>query len=407
MKSNSPISRITGLLFLTMCPILWLVACDSGSVPLVTPDLPADVWQRDAEPIVTAGAHGQDGRIDIAVADPNVLYDEDAGIWHLWYQTGRATSYTDSDNRMVIRHAWSTNGSRWTIESEPVLSLPDDSSAWDALYTETPSVVYDPAAPVDRRYKLYYSGASEQHPMGFPRYHLGLALSSDGRTFHRLPAEESPYGQAGLVLRVAEALPDVKGLADGVVADPEVQRIDGLYHLWFSSFAHDADNNFLAFGISHATSADGLHWQPSPDNPVPSLRNADNVGGQQPSVAWNATLEHWEMWFTSDTDEEVAQIPSTFNPALGFWRATSQDALSWEVDYSAPRDVYWRPGSPYEEHGLLTGAEVAIVDGTRHLFYTGWSSEGVPEGFVVPVRDRRKYVPAVLTLIHATQEASR
>jgi hypothetical protein len=77
------------------------------------------------------------------------------------------------------------------------------------------------------------------------------------------------------------------------------------------------------------------------------------------------------------------------------------------VDYSAPRDVYWRPGSPYEEHGLLTGAEVATVDGTRHLFYTGWGSEGVPEGFIVPVRDRREYVPTVLILIHATQEASR
>jgi hypothetical protein len=328
-------------------------------------------------------------------------------VWHLWYQTGRARAYTDDDTRMVIRHAHSPDGAAWTVDAEPALALPEDTAAWDALFTETPSVVYDPDAPTDRRYKLYYSGASEQHPLGFPRYHIGLALSADGRTFRRLPAAESPYREAGLILRVADLLPDIEGLSDGVVADPEAQLIGGVYHLWCSSFAHDAEGNFLAFGISHATSSDGVHWRPSPDNPIPSLRNADNVGGQQPSVAWNPALARWEMWFTSDTDDEVNQIPSTFNPALGFWMATSPDALLWEVDYGAPRDVYWQPGSPYEEHGLLTGGEVVIVDGTRHLFYTGWGSIDVPEGFLVPVRDGRGTVPAVLNLLHATKGADR
>jgi hypothetical protein len=383
------------------CLALALIAC--GGPQPAAPDLPADAWQRDPAPILTAGARGDDGLVETAVADSDVLYDEATGTWHLWYQTGRARSYTDDPVEMVVRHARSEDGARWSVDPEPVLALPEDPGAWDALYTETPTVVYDPGAPADRRDKLYYSGASEQHPRGFPRYHIGMAISADGRTFRRLPAGESPYGEAGLVLRVAEALPDVEGLADGVVADPEAQLIDGVYYLWFSSFAHDGDGNFLAFGISHATSTDGVHWQPSPNNPVPSLRNADNVGGQQPSVAWNPTLGRWEMWFTSDTDAEVAQIPSTFNPALGFWMATSPDAVSWQVDYDRPRDLYWRPGSPHEEHGLLTGAEVAIVDGTRHIFYTGWGSVDVPDGFVVPVRDRRGTVPAVLNLIHATK----
>jgi hypothetical protein len=355
--------------------------------------------------VAAAGTRGEDGLYDIAVADPDVLYDAQSGTWYMWYQAGRARNYTADDIHMVIRYLHSTDGSSWIVEPEPVLTLPEDDAAWDADYTETPSVVVDPHAPEDRRYKMYYSGASEDHPLGFPRYHIGLAISSDGRTFHRIPAEESPYGEAGLVLQVAEGLPDVEGLADGVVADPEVRLIDGVYHLWYSSFANDENGDFLAFGISHATSSDGIHWAPSPNNPIPSLRNDDNVAGQQPSVAWNPVLERWEMWFTSDTDEEVEQIPSTFNPALGFWMATSQDALEWEVDYSAPRDLYWSPDSVYEEHGLLTGAEVAIVDGTRHIYYTGWGSEGVPEGFIVPVRDGRDFVPAVLYLIHATKDA--
>ena len=41
----------------------------------------------------------------------------------------------------------------------------------------------------------------------------------------------------------------------------------------------------------------------------------------------------------------------------------------------------------------------------RHLFYTGWGSVNVPDGFLVPVRDQRGYVPAVLSLIHAVKEA--
>jgi hypothetical protein len=28
-------------------------------------------------------------------------------------------------------------------------------------------------------------------------------------------------------------------------------------------------------------------------------------------------LERWEMWFTSDTDEQVTQIPSTFKSGAG------------------------------------------------------------------------------------------
>jgi hypothetical protein len=368
---------------------------------------PADSWTRDPAPILTAGARGEDDRLDISIGDPDVWYDEAMGIWHLWYQTGRAVTYTSDDNRMVIRHAWKTGGNtKWIVDREPALSLPDDPSSWDAAKTETPSVVYDPNAPEDRRFKMYYSGASGYHPRGFPDYQIGLAISSDGRTFKRLPMTESPYRKEGLVLRVEDALPDVEGLMDGIIADPEIALIDGVYHLWFSSFANGSGDSILAFGISHATSLDGIHWTPSPENPIPSLRNANNSGGQQPTVAWNASLQLWEMWFTSDTDQETATIPSSFNPAFGFWRATSSDALVWIIDYSLPRDVYWRPDSPDEIFGLLTGAEVVIIDGVRHLFYAGWGNKSVPDGFIVPVRDSRQYMPAVLNLIHATKLAS-
>jgi hypothetical protein len=384
----------------------FLSACDRRPVPLTPPELPADEWIRDAAPILTAGAWGDDGWQDHSIADPDVLYDPAEEIWHLWYQTARGKKYVSDENVMVIRHAQSTDASAdWIVDPEPALELPEDPSAWDATHSETPSIVYDPNAPADRRYKMYYSGASRMLDLGFPDYQIGLAISADGRAFRRLPESESPYSRAGLVLRVEDALAEVRGIAGGVVADPEIQLIGGIYHLWFSSFAHDAKNNILAFGISHAASVDGIHWIPSPGNPIPSLRNAQNAGGQQPSVAWNPVRGRYEMWFTSDTDEEKEGIPSTFNPALGFWMAASADGITWAVDYSAARDVYWRPDSPYEAFGLLTGADVVIADGVRHLFYTGWGGVSVPDGFLVPVRDRRGYVPAVLSLFHSVKNA--
>lgn len=184
------------LVILVVCSLaLFLVACESDPPPPVSPDLSTDDWNRDSAPIITAGAYGDDGLLDISSADPDVLYDMHTGVWRLWYQTGRTSEYTASDNQMVIRFAQSIdNGSSWTVDPEPALVLSDDPSAWDATQTETPSVVYDHNAPEDRRYKLYYSGASGEHPLGFPNYQTGLANSADGRTFRRLPADESPYG---------------------------------------------------------------------------------------------------------------------------------------------------------------------------------------------------------------------
>jgi len=57
-----------------------------------------------------------------------------------------------------------------------------------------------------------------------------------------------------------------------------------------------------------------------------------------------------------------------------------------------------------EQVGLLTGLEVVIVNGVRHVFYTGWSADNPPPGFVVPTQNNT-FTPAVLTLLRATRSA--
>lgn len=361
-------------------------------------------WARDESPLLIAGAVGADGKRETVIADPDVVYDSSSGDWHLYYFAARATEYgNDSDVEFYIQHATSLNGTGWTLDIGQALSLPGDVNAWDSIRVETPSVLIDPTASADRRFKLYYAGAGGNTPAGFHDYQLGLAFSSDGSTFTRLSAAESPYGEAGAVLRSGEVLGQLDNYDYGIVADPDIQLIDGTYNLWFSSFAADDQNNTLAFGISHATSADGINWSADITSPVPSLLwPQSGVGGQQPSVAYNSALDRWETYFTSDTAADQARMPSTFNPSTGVWMSTSSDYQNWTHDYTG-RSFDWDGDSPHEELGLLTGLEVIVVDDVRHLFYTGWSSIAPPSGFVVPVEGG--YDPAVLTLLHATQSA--
>src|SRR5205085_1805882 len=144
----------------------------------------------------------------------------------------------------------------------PVFAASPDTTAWDHTNAETPTVIYNPAAPADRRYLLVYSGAAGTFPYpgyAFKNYAIGAAFSADGVTFTRVSAAESPHGKAGLVLTGKDAFPLV---TDGIVADPELALVNGVYHLWFSSFACTGAQceTQTDFGVSHATSPDGVHW---------------------------------------------------------------------------------------------------------------------------------------------------
>jgi hypothetical protein len=74
----------------------------------------------------------------------------------------------------------------------------------------------------------------------------------------------------GLVLLGRDAFPGASGVADGLVADPElVVDPDGkTLHLFMSSEAIDNKGAPILYGVSHATSHDGVHWSASPANPV-------------------------------------------------------------------------------------------------------------------------------------------
>lgn len=350
-------------------------------------------WRRSAKnPLVVPFAAMADGSTDLAVADPTVIWDAEAGVYKGWWSTTVEGLFgPDGPGLMGIRYAESPDGTTWTVQRELAISAQiGDPSAWDHTHSETPFVIKVPSNPPQRRYLLYYSGGNTSDcTVGeAPCYEIGMAYSADGKKFTRLPAAESPYGEAGLVLRGEEALPGVAGTALGIVADPTlVLDGDRTLHLWMSSYAEDADHSVLAFGISHASSIDGIHWTPSPSNPLPTLRRpGDLQSGQQPSVLYNPATGLYEMWLTNDRQEDLDRIPATYFQAFGYWHATSPDGITWTPEYGEEPDLRWDPSFAAERWGLLTGVHVLLHDGEYRMYYSGWSSVQVPALFKTPTK---------------------
>lgn len=366
--------------------------------------------RRAGNPRVLPGTLFSDARMDIHIADPDVHWD--GSKWVVYWAAGHGSGYTAPDLVAIIRRATSVDRMTWTLDDAPSFSKSLDGTAWDRVNTETPTVIYNPAAPANRRYLMMYSGSDGVFPhpgYTFANYQIGAAFSADGITFTRVPASESPHGKDGLVLTGRQVYPTG---SDGIVADPELALVDGIYHLFFSSFSCSGTNcaTMDSFGVAHATSTDGIHWTIA-EAPVRSLlrTSALTSGGQQPSVIYDSIHCRWEMWLRNDLGtptNEVANQPVDFNNMAGVYKAESTDGLSWNVNYVFNRDFAWAPTDPSaggEDLGLLTGADVGMNGNGRLMLYVGFDDENVPSGFALPTRGGG-FQPGVFTLNIATRD---
>jgi len=340
-------------------------------------------WHRNQNnPLVLPFGAMMEGETDLAIADPVVIHDDDDGLFKAWWSTTLiGPNGPDAPPVMGIRFAESPDGYSWTVQRALAFSASLAGARWDKTHVETPYVIKNESNPPERRFMLYYSGGNEDLcTVGdAPCYQIGLAFSSDGRHFTRLPASESPYGQAGLVLRGDEVLASAPGIALGIVADPTLLlEPDGALRMWMSSYAEDSGHEVLAFGVSHASSIDGIHWTPGTDNPLVSLRRPEGLAsGQQPSVLFNPQRGLYEMWLTFDRPEDIARVPATLFQAFGFWHATSTDGLDWSLDSGEEPGFRWNPEFPAERWGLLTGVHVLLWENEYRMYYSSWSSEQV------------------------------
>lgn len=401
-------------------PLCVVAGCggDGATAPdaaVVVPDAPAGTclpqgaigafYRRAGNPRLVGGAHTfGDGLADTGPSDPDLRWDAASGLWHLYYASPHGSSFS-SPGPGLIRHATSPDLAGWTLQESPSLEVA--ASGWDSAHVGAPTVIHDPDAPADRRYILYYSGAAQAFPYpgrAFDGHAIGAAISADGRTFTRISASESPHGEPGLVLTAAQAYP---GALAGIVSDPEVVRVNGTYHMWFSSFACSGASCATtdAIGVGHATSLDGVAWTVVAA-PEPSLLRASadpTSGGDSPSVVYDALHCRWEMWLRNDQAGETAGQPVTLDNAAGLWSATSATGTSWTVTYQQARDLTWDPGAPGEGLGLRAGADVAQKGTGRYLLYVGFDDENLPAGAQLPTASG--LAPGVTTLDLAARDA--
>lgn len=328
------------------------------------------------------------GPAGVTVADASVLYDEDDRLWKMWF----ATAWDEEAGpRIGIKYAESRDGIAWTMAKRLALEPSAAPSHWDHTNAEMPSVVKNPSAPPERRYMLWYGGGNSTRramARGLPYYQIGLAFSRDGRHFARLPAAESPYAWAGLVLVIQHALPGFPQVTDGAVADPDVLLKDGIFHMWFTTIALNRRGEVVTGGISHAISRGGSSWHPSRKNPLPSLmRERPITASTQPSVVWNARKRSFEMWYTNDRTADLDQLPKGARgmAASGYWYASSKNGEDWLTFHGAGRDFRWDRHSAPERYGLATGVEVVLRQGEYRMYYNALGANKVPEGWPHPM----------------------
>jgi hypothetical protein len=359
-------------------------------------------WARcAANPLDVAGYEHPDGEYELSIGDPDVQYDPWDQTWRAWWSTGLSPTYANPDPDIAIKYASSADGVQWNVQVAPTYFSHRASGDWDYSTAETPSAIYVPTNPPARRWLLYYSGGNKTVKTGPGNtvwYEIGLAFSADGTNFMPLPAAESPYaGKStpyanidGLLLLARDAFPGLAGVVDGQVADPEIVRDDaGTFHLFFSSYAVDANGGPLAFGVSHATSTDGIHFTPQMGNPI-----LPGSGGAGPSVR-RAQDGTWELFFYRDSKADLAMVPSTFNPMLGIWRATSTDLATWSVP-SATRELTWDGSYPYEAYGWVATGDMAFGAPELRWYYVAFSSQNPPAGWFTTTHTGT--APAVIAL---------
>ncbi|MDB4962160.1 MAG: hypothetical protein JWP01_2159 [Myxococcales bacterium] len=348
--------------------------------------------RRAGNPRVLPGTTFTDGKIDTRIADPDVQWDATAQRWIAYWGAGHGASYTDPNLVSIIRRATSADRMSWTLDDEPAFAQSTSPTAWDRVHTDAPTVVYNPAAPADRRYLMLYAGADGAFPHpGYtrPNYQIGAAFSADGRTFTRVPAAQSPHGKDGLVLTGLQVFPTG---ADGIVSDPEVVLVDGIYHLYFSSLSCSGATcaTIDTFGVSHATSPDGITWTIE-EAPVRSLLRTSLLtsGGEQPSVIYDAIHCTWEIWLRSDAGMDATTQPVRQANMIGVYKADSEDGMSWHANFAFNRDLTWDAtavNATGEDLGMRAGADIAANGNGRLMLYVGYDDDNVPTGFTLPLR---------------------
>lgn len=135
-------------------------------------------------------------------------------------------------------------------------------------------------------------------------------------------------------------------------------RLDnGQFKMWYTG----GGNTNSRSSIGYATSADGLTWTKSANNPILNPGKSfewDGSGVSAPSVLYNADHQRWEMWYVG--------LSTVTGYKIGF--ATSPDGIVW-TKYGGNPVVRTTVGG-YDDQNVLSPS-VLYKDGQYYMWYAG------------------------------------
>ncbi len=341
-------------------------------------------WTKDPGNPVMSG--GEPGTWNRHVTWPSVLYNTDSSRYEMWFNA--TPGPVNSEWRPYrIGFATSVDGITWIKHSSPVLE--PDSGSWDEATVEGQSVIRENGS-----YKMWYIGWSSaaNDPGG-----IGYATSPDGITWTKhlsnpvITPSGDPWDAGGYGL--CQVLPSQVG-----------------YKMWYDGYTA----NWSYSDIGYATSADGINWTRSVNNPVlthGSTGSWDDGNLESPHVLFINNLYH--IWYTGMRPWETL-------PWNTGW-ATSIDGIHWNK-YNNPSttstlysdsDPVLSPGSSGQWDGTFVISGPVILEGdSLRMWYSGSRS---PAGtnlfrighatapFTMPVTIR---VPEDLTTIQAAIDSA-
>ncbi len=290
-----------------------------------------------------------------AISDNWVL--KEGTVYKMWYTCGGFNYPTDEFNlKARICYCESEDGINWEkYASNPVLDVAYG-DGWDSLGVETVSVIIDPAATPDQRYKMWYAGVTGTDGT----YNLGYAFSPDGLTWTK---------HLDPILTVGGALEWDNGFLEG----PSVIKDESGYKMWYAAFdgvfEGGATDGFV--NIGYATSSDGINWTKYAGNPVLSVSDSgwDSIYVQDPHVIKQGSIYH--LWYGGVNQYDF------FGQEIGY--AVSNDGINWT---KSPDNPVLKRGEMGDWDANTASFPSVIIDsdGQLKMWYTGKDIEPLPEG---------------------------
>lgn len=273
----------------------------------------------------------------------------------------------------------------------PVLSL-GQAGSFDDTHVLSPCVTFDAGT-----YRMWYSGSSGD--VARRAYRIGLATSADGVDFvkdGRSPVLCHPDASKSLLTPALLRRPDGSLLRqgedmylwcigadfatsahdlhlttsrDGVTWSPLSGAL--LHHVYAPSVIHDGrafrmwytDISQPAWCIRHASSQDGMHWNPSA-LPCLTIDQAWEHGRLFYPIVVRDN-EQWLMWYGSYS------TPMHSHTAMGF--AVSMDGLHWTKSPHNPMIVP-DASRAWESHYNTSGSILKLPDGSWRIWYASRKS---------------------------------